>query len=84
MEPPNRALRTEDLTPHDGPDPLLFPEVQVSRQFAFHVLQLPGEKEPTFHRYFHQAVAAAQYAGFDTLTVVVGETQYQLREISPE
>jgi len=57
---------------------VLFPEVQVSRQFAFHVLKLPDRPEPTWHRWLPQAFEAAQYAGHDHLTMVIGDTQYQL------
>lgn len=59
-------------------DPILFPEVQVSRQFAFHVLLLPGETEPTWHRFLHQAIEQALLHDFDSLTLVIGEEQYRL------
>jgi len=69
---PSPALVTEPT------GPVIFPEVQVSRQFAFHVLQLPGQPEPTWHRWLEQAFGAAEYAGYTHLTMVIGDTQYQL------
>jgi len=67
--------------PRDREGPVVFPEVQVSRQYHFHVLLLPGESQPTFHRYLAQAFDLALYSGHDTLTVVIGESHYRLSKI---
>jgi len=77
---PERIKRPrDDLGPAvKAAGPVLFPEVQVSRQFAFHVLQLPDELQPTWHRWLEQAFDAAEEAGYDHLTMVIGDTQYQL------
>jgi len=58
--------------------PTLFPETQVSRQYAFHVLQLPGAPEPTWHRYLAQAFETAVDAGYDSLTLCIADTQYHV------
>jgi len=78
--PPGPIERIENKLAALAPNawPVLFPEVQVSRQFAFHVLLLPGEASSTSHRWLEQAFGAAEYAGYDRLTMVIGDTQYQL------
>jgi len=57
---------------------LLFPEVQVSRQYAVHVLKLPGRDKPTWHRWLHQALEEAERNDVEKLTVIIGDAQYCL------
>jgi len=61
-----------------SPGPVLFPEVQVSRQYYFHVVLLPGDPKPTFHRWFEQAIGHIEQSGFTSWTMVTSETQYHL------
>jgi len=65
-------------------EPVIFAEVQVSRQFSMHVLEMPGTHQPTWHRWLEQAFGAIEDAGYDRLTLVVGDTQYQLSLIQGE
>jgi len=57
----------------------LFPEIQISRQYSAHVLHLPGQNAPTWHRWFFQAMQAAHDAGYDSLTLCIDDAQYSLR-----
>jgi len=75
------VLEATQVRPPDVDRPVLFPETQVSRQYAFHVLQLPGQPEPTWHRYLAQAIEHADHSGYATLTLVIAETQYRLSKI---
>lgn len=76
------TLANLHLEPAAGDETLttavLYVEVQVSRQYRFHVLHLPGASKPTWHLHLHQAIALAQLEGHDALTIVIGEAQYQL------
>jgi len=62
----------------EGPQPLVFTEIQISRQYSMHVVQLPGDDKPSWHRYLDQAIARVQSADFDRLTLIVNGEQYQL------
>lgn len=64
----------------DDAGPVMWPEVQVSRQYAFHVLKLPGQTEPTWHRWLFQALARLEHAGYDSLTIVIGDAHYRLSQ----
>lgn len=69
------------FNPEPGRPPtsaVLTVEVQISRQYTFHQLQLANESEPTYHRWLYQAFEAAAAANVPTLTILCGETQYQL------
>jgi hypothetical protein len=57
-------------------EPFLFIEVQISRQYAFTILHLPGDQEPSWHHRLEQALDRAETAGYETLTMVTTDRQY--------
>lgn len=80
-----RSGRKPNHRPHQPPQvdgtttkPTLTVDIQMSRQFYFHQLALPGDPLPTYHRWLWQAIEAAELAGCDALTIVVADTEYQL------
>jgi len=75
------------LPPHDWAEaarrystsrPVVFPEVPISRQYNLHVLMLPGDLQPTWHRWLFQVIHHAEQRGFHTLTIVIEGEQHEL------
>jgi len=59
----------------------LWPQVQISRQYSLHLLKLPGDVQPTWHKYLGEALTRADELGFNELTIVMPQAHYRLRKV---
>jgi len=76
----HRALVSEENVPR----PHLFPDVSISRQYRFHLLYLPGEAEPSYHRELHTALAVLQSGNYSELTIVMPHDYLDVRIVYEE
>jgi len=59
-------------------NPVLFAEIQISRQYSAHILSLPGQTRPGWYRTLWQAFDAAELAGYKQLELVLDSTLHIL------
>jgi len=62
--------------------PVLFPEIKVSRQYRFHMLQLPDQTEPRWYLNLAEAFEQAFDSNYASLTIVIEDAHYLLSKLS--
>jgi len=66
---------------HDQLEPFLVSDVQVARQFWFHLLVLPGDDKPLYHRRLDSALQTLIERGYSTAVVCSAGRHYRLTHL---
>lgn len=59
-------------------EPVCIVEQPMARQYRLHILYLPGEAQPTWHKAFSDVIAMLQNADYEKCSIIVDGERHEL------